>query len=332
MSTVKRMSISLYSSILLLSALLIFICIQGAIAQESEMDEEISRYKAALEQNPDDAKVHRDLGNIYARAGMLDEAIEQFERAMEIEYQRGYEAGKRDAIMGKQFRIYGSTLILSIVAGLFIAAVILTILSWSEINDKINSMRRNARIRAYARGVGDGLSPELRSQAIEIAQGKEKLRDAINRETDSNLKEAAASVLPKLDDLTRQASLLLELQQNLSEHIKDVDPAKLDIARREAEEKLRKETDEEAESALQYQLTQMKNRRVNYDKATAKIRTCDAVLKGITARIDATSMALMSLPSVFIKKQEFFERVSNELDEEISLTRDAAESVMEETS
>ena len=76
----------------------------------------------------------------------------------------------------------------------------------------------------------------------------------------------------------------------------------------------------------------MENKQANYERARAKIRTCDAVLNGINARIDATSMALMSLPSVLIRKQEFFERVSNELDEEISLTRDAAESVMEESS
>ena len=298
MSPVIRAFASSYSVIIVLMALLLCTCVQPTIAQESD----------------------------------TDEAIEQFRQTMENEYQRGYEAGRRDAIKEGKFRVYGSSLILSIVAGLFIAAVILAILSWSEILDKCRIMRKNARIRAFARGTGDKLKPELRDRAIEIAQGKEKLRDAINRETDSNLREAAASVLPKLDDLTRQASLLLELQQTLSEYIKDMDPAKLDISRRECEEKLRKETDAEAKNALQYQLTQVKNKQVNYDKTSAKVRTCDAVLKGIAARIDATSMALMTLPSVFIKKQEFFERVSNELDEEISLTRDAAESVMEESS
>lgn len=298
MSPVIRAFASSYSAIFVLAALLLCAYVQPAIAQESEPDE----------------------------------AIDQFKQTMEDEYQRGYEAGRRDAMKEGKFRVYGSSLILSIVAGLFIAAVILAILSWSEIFDKYRVMRKNARVRAFARGTGDKLKPELRDRAIEIAQGKEKLRDAINRETDSNLREAAASVLPKLDDLTRQASLLLELQQTLSEYIKDIDPAKLDISRRECEEKLRKETDAEAKNALQYQLTQVENKQVNYDKASAKVRTCDAVLKGIAARIDATSMALMTLPSVFIKKQEFFERVSNELDAEISLTRDAAESVMEESS
>lgn len=298
MSPVIKAFASSYSVIIVLMVLLLCTYIQPTIAQESEPDE----------------------------------AIDQFRQTMENEYQRGYEAGRRDAMKEGKFRVYGSSLILSIVAGLFIAAAILAILSWSEILDKYRAMRKNARIRAFARGTGDKLKPELRDQAIEIAQGKEKLRDAINRETDSNLREAAASVLPKLDDLTRQASLLLELQQTLSEYIKDMDPAKLDISRRECEEKLRKETDAEAKNALQYQLTQVKNKQVNYDKTSAKVRTCDAVLKGIAARIDATSMALMTLPSVFIKKQEFFERVSNELDEEISLTRDAAESVMEESS
>ena len=134
-----------------------------------------------------------------------------------------------------------------------------------------------------------------------------------------------------LDDLTKQAYLLLDLRQNLSDYIKDLKPAKLEMAQRECEEKLKTETDEEAKQGLQYQLRQIKNQQTNYSKAMAKIRTCDAVLGGISARIDATSMDLMSLPSVLIKKQEFFERVSTELEEEISLTRDATETVMEES-
>ena len=332
MSPIIRVFASSDSLIFVLTVLLVCTYIQGVMAQESESDDKISTYKSILEQNPDDANAHKALGTIYAKSGMIDEAIKQFQQAMEIEYRKGYETGERSALREKKLRVYASTLILSIITGLFVAAAILTILSWSEINDRLRDMRRNSRIRAFAKGVGGGLSPELRERAMEIAQGKEKLRDAINRETDSNLAEAAASVLPKLDDLTRQASLLLELQQTLSEYIKDIDPAKLDISKRECEEKLRKETDPEAKSALQYQLTQMENKRANYEKARAKVRTCDAVLNGIKSRIDATSMALISLPSVLIKKQEFFERVSNELDEEISLTRDAAESVMEDSS
>ena len=135
-----------------------------------------------------------------------------------------------------------------------------------------------------------------------------------------------------MEELTRQASLFLELRQNLSDYIKDINPAKLDVEYRKCEERLRKETDDEAKQALEYELKQIKNKRANYSNAAAKIRTCDAVLSGISARIDATSLDLMSLPSVLLRKQEFFEKVSSELDAEISLTRDAAETVMEESS
>jgi hypothetical protein len=111
----------------------------------------------------------------------------------------------------------------------------------------------------------------------------------------------------------------------------DIDPAKLETVKTECEEKLKSEIDEEVRRALQYQLKQVQNKQVNYSKAQARIRTCDAVLSGIAARIDATSLDLMSLPSVLIRKQEFFEKVSTELDEEINLSRDAAETVMEES-
>jgi len=243
------------------------------------------------------------------------------------EYKRGYEDGRRDA----ERRIYGRSLALSIVAGLFIAAVIVCILLWSEMSDRIDDMRKSARVRAFVKNINVHLSPELRHQAMEIAQRKEKLRSAIGRESDESLKEAALSVLPKLDDLAEQAALLLGLRQNLSDYTKDIDTAKLETLQSDCEGKLKTETDAEAKRALEYQLEQVTNKRANFSKAQAKIRTCDAVLSGIAARIDATSLDLMSLPSVLIRKQEFFEKVSTELDDEINLTRDAAETVMEES-
>ncbi len=256
-----------------------------------------------------------------------EKETEKLEETTKTEYERGYEKGRKDA--AKQ--IYGRYLALSIVVGLFIAAVIVSILLWSEMSDRINDMRKSARVRAFVKNINAHLSQELRHQAMEIAQRKEKLRDAISRETDSSLKEAALNVLPKLDDLSAQAALLLGLRQNLSDYLKDIDPAKLEMLQRDCEEKLRAETDAEAKSALEYQLEQVTNKRVNYSKAQAKIRTCDGVLNGIAARIDATSLDLMSLASVLIKKQEFFEKISTELDEEIGLTRDAAETVMKES-
>ncbi len=310
-----------------LALLLLFANLQKAMAQNTELDDEIRRYEAAVKQKPDDIEAHKKLGTAYARKGMADEATDQFEKAMEIEYDRGYENGRKDAAG----RIYGRYFALSVVVGLFIAAVIVSILLWSEMSDRIKDMRKNARVRAFARNINARLNPELRHRAMDIAQRKEKLRDAISRETDSSLTEAALSVLPKLDDLSGQAALLLELRQNLSDYIEDIDPAKLEMLQNDCEGKLEAETDAEAKRALEYQLKQVTNERVNYSKAQAKIRTCDAVLNGIAARIDATSLDLMSLPSVLIKKQEFFEKVSTELDAEIDLTRDAAETVMEES-
>ena len=300
---------------------------QETMAQETKLDKEILRYEEDVQKKPDDVKAHKKLGIAYAKKGLFDKTEDQFEKAMKAEYEKGYQEGKKDAAK----RIYGRYLVLSVVAGLLISAVIVSILLWSEMSDKIRAIRRNARIRAFTRGIKTTLSPELRDRADEIAQRKEKLRDAISRETDESLREAAFSVLPKLDDLARQAALLLELRQNLSDHVKDIDPAKFEMSQRDCEEKLKNETDAEAREALEYQLRQIRNKQANYSKAQARIRTCDAVLSGIAARIDATALDLMSLPSVLIRKQEFFEKISTELDEEISLSRDAAETVMEES-
>lgn len=318
----------LANMLLIISVLLI--C-ESAVAQNSELDEEIQKYETFVLQNPENANAHRDLGFAYAKKGEFSKALDEFDKAMKIEYNKGYERGSKDVLRKQGFRLYGRYVFLSIVIGLLIAAIIVSIFSLPELTDRYKSFQKNSRVKTFIKSIGIKLSPDMRDRAIEIAQSKEKLRDAIGRETDSSLREAALAILPRLDDLTRQAALFIELRQNLSDYIKDIDPIKLETARRECEEKLRKETDAEAKGALEYQLKQINNKRINYSRAGAKVRTCDAVLSGILARIDATSLDLMSLPSVMLKKQEFFERTSAELDEEINLTRNAAETVMEES-
>lgn len=321
-----------YNIYILISAILLLcLSLDEAISQQSGADNEILKYQTLARQKPDDSESHRDLGLAYARNGSFDKASDEFKKAIEIEYSKGYNKGVEDTIRKGGVKIYARYVILSIALGLLIAAVIVSILSWSELTDKYKILLKNARVRAFIRNISVSLNPELRKLAVEIAQSKEKLRDAISRETDSSLIEAASAVLPRLDELTRQASLLLELQQNLTNYVKDIEPIKLETSRMDCEEKLRRENDQEAKRALEYQLKQINNKRENYSKAQAKIRTCDAVLNGIVARIDATSLDLMSLPSVNIRKQEFFERISAELDDELNLTRDAAKAVMDET-
>jgi len=297
------------------------------MGQGTGTNEEILKYETAVRQNPNDAEAHKNLGNAYVRRGMTDRAIYEFNRAIELKYKEGYEKGARS----ENVRVYGFYVMLSIVVGLLIAAIIVSILSWSDIDDTLKDVRRKMRVRAFIKKIGVKLASDIRKRAVEIAQSKEKLRDAIHRESDPGLRDIASSILPRLDDLTRQASLLLELQQNLSDYIRDINPSNLDAAQNECAEKLKRETDQETRRALEYQLKQIKNKRDNYSRAEAKIRTCEAVLSGIAARIDATSLDLMSMPSVLIKKQEFLEKVSVELDEEINLIRNSTEAVMRES-
>ena len=283
------------------------------------------------ETSPASADDYKKLAISHVKDGMIDDAVKEFEKAVEISYNEGYEKGKSEAERQKSTKIYAKYVILSIVAGLYFAAVFIAILWWSEISSQVSSFRRMLRIKGFVGGIKVRLNPVLRNRAIEIARSEEKLRKAINQESSSGLGDIASSILPRLDELVRQAMLLLELQQNLSEYIKDMNPSKLESEQYDCEEKLKTETDKETKSALVYHLKQIKNKRENHAKAQSRIRTCDAVLKGISARIDATSLDLLSLPSVLIKKQEFFERVSVELDGEIDITKNATESVMEES-
>lgn len=275
------------------------------------------------------AEYHKKQAISYTKNGMTDEAIKEFEKAIQISYNEGYEKGKIEAERQKSTKIYLKYVILSIAFGLYLSAIFIAILWWSDISSQISAIRRNLKINGFIKAVKVKLGPELRKKAIEIAKSEDKLRRAINQENDPSLRDIASGVLPRLDELVRQALLLLELKQNLSDYIKDIDSSKLEREQAECEEKIRQETDQEAKRALEYHLKQLKNKYENYMKAKAKIRTCDAVLNGISARIDATSLDMLSLPSILIKKQEFFERISAELDSEIDLTKNATESVME---
>ena len=277
------------------------------------------------------AESHKKQAISYSKDGMTDKSIKEFEKAIQISYNEGYEKGKAESEKQKSAKVYVKYIILSIAVGLYLSAVFMAILWWSDISSQVSSIRRTLKINGFIGGIKVKLSPELRKQAIDIAKSEDKLRKAINKENDPSLRDTASGVLPRLDELVRQALLLLELKQTLTDYIKDIDPPKLEREQFDCEEKIRTETDPEAKGALEYHLKQVKNKRENYVKAKARIRTCDAVLNGISARIGATSLDMLSLPSILIRKQEFFERVSAELDEEIDLTKSATESVMEES-
>ncbi len=276
-----------------------------------------------------EAELHKKQAISYSKNGMIDEAIKEFEKAIQISYNEGYERGKAEAEQQGATKIYLKYVILSVVVGLYLSAVFIAILWWSDISSQVSAIRRRIRINGFLGGIKVKLSPEFRKKAIEIAKSEDRLRRAINQENDPSLRDIASGVLPRLDELVRQAILLLELKQNLSDYIKNIDQSKLEREKAECEEKIRQETDQEAKGALEYQFKQLKNKYDNYIKAKAKIRTCDAVLDGISARIDATSLDMLNLPSILIKKQEFFERISTELDNEIDLTKSATESVIE---
>lgn len=298
---------------IILAIVTIFYPIQIACAKESTVE------------------FHKKQAISYSKEGMTDEAIKEFEKAIQMSYNEGYEKGKTEAEKQKSTKIYLKYVILSIAVGLYLSAIFIAILWWSDISSQVSTIRRNLKINGFIGAIKVKLSPELRKKAVEIAKSEDKLRRAINQENDPSLRDIASGVLPRLDELVRQALLLLELKQNLSDYIKDIDSSKLEREQAECEEKIRQETDQEAKRALEYHLKQLKNKYDNYIKAKAKIRTCDAVLNGISARIDATSLDMLSLPSILIKKQEFFERISAELDSEIDLTKNATESVMEES-
>lgn len=323
---VKQNFITFLVNMLLIFWLLLLYNPEAINAQENVSDKDIQRYEEIIKHDQNNIEAYKNLASLYAKKGMIDEAIAELDKAMDIKYRKGYE----DAIKEKNFKFYGTYLFLSVIIGLLISAIVVSILSWSEIIDGLRTLYSDIRVKRFVRNIKVKLSSDLKSRAIEIARNKEKLRDAINHENDPSMKEITSGILPKLDDLIFQASLLLELQQNLSNCIKDIDLYKLEASMRDAEHSLREETDEEAKKAIEYQIKQLKNKHDNYIKAKAKIRTCDAVLRGIGAKIDATLLDLLSFPSVLIKKQEFFEKVSAELDEEIKISRDATDEVVEE--
>jgi len=277
------------------------------------------------------AKYHRDQGINYINNGMVNEAIKEFEKSSEASYKNGYNAGKADAERQKTGKIYTKYIILSILTGLYFSAIFIVLLWWADISSQSKAIKRWFKVKGLVRKISIKLKPELFDYALKISKSKEKLREAIKNENDIELNGIASSVLPRLDDLVRQAFLVIERQQLLSDYIEEINQSKLENEIYECEEKIKDEKDQEAKEALQYNLAQLKNKHSNYSKVKARLRTSDAILKGISARIDATSLDLLSLPSILIKKQEFFERISAELEAEIGVTKKVSEILIEET-
>ncbi len=52
--------------------------------RKGQLDEAVAQFQKALEINPNDAEAHINLGNALFRKGQPDEAIAQFQKALEI--------------------------------------------------------------------------------------------------------------------------------------------------------------------------------------------------------------------------------------------------------
>ena len=60
--------------------------LQRALAiQQSQMDMELEKNRAALENNPDDPQLNYELGNLYLGKGELNKAIHQFQKALALQ-------------------------------------------------------------------------------------------------------------------------------------------------------------------------------------------------------------------------------------------------------
>jgi tetratricopeptide (TPR) repeat protein len=66
------------------------------------LDEAIAEFQAALKYTPNAAEAHNNLGIAYGSQGRLNEAIEQFQQALRI--RPGFEDARRNLTMALQAR------------------------------------------------------------------------------------------------------------------------------------------------------------------------------------------------------------------------------------
>lgn len=270
----------------------------------------------------DTPEIHKENAIRLLREGDFQRAEREIQRAIEISYAKGME----DAEL-KNNGMSGRYILLSIATGLMVSAIVILVFLRDQIEGSISDISARIKTDNFIRNISISLDPELRSKASEFIKSKERLRKVISKERDPAIKAIASSILPKLDEMTKQALLLIELQQNLLTHTRQINYYQLESDQRNCHHKLEEEKDPEAIKAIEYQLRQLASKQESYKKAISKIRMCDAMLNGMIAKIDSTLLDLMSIPSIMVKKQEFFERMSTELEEEINLTKKATEDV-----
>jgi tetratricopeptide (TPR) repeat protein len=56
----------------------------NALFQKGQLDDAVAQYQKALETNPDDAQAHNNLGNALFQKGELDDAVAHYQKALEI--------------------------------------------------------------------------------------------------------------------------------------------------------------------------------------------------------------------------------------------------------
>ncbi len=139
----KKNFITFLVNMLLIFCLLLLYNLHVTSAQENISDKEIQAYEEIIRNSQNNIEAHKKLIRLYAQKGMIDKAIIEFDKIMDIKYREGYE----DAIKEKNFKFYGTYLLLSVIIGLFISAVVVSILSWSEITESLKSIHSDVRVK-----------------------------------------------------------------------------------------------------------------------------------------------------------------------------------------
>lgn len=237
-------------------------------------------------------------------------------------YQQGYEAARQEIARSIAIRYSITGFWAGFLAGLGGVVVVArkTILS------RMNTVRKKYELRKAFENIPTGLPPDVYDNADQIAHLYANILEQFRSTKGYTLSQYVERWRPRLKELMKKATQLLELLQELETTRKHVNQQKLEHTIADLQYTVRHAKDDEARHTAIKSLNRAKQTQHDLARTRRNIEHCETALQGIIGVLESMHLKISNL-KVNTQRTDLLEELSSDIEAEMAALETALQEV-----
>jgi hypothetical protein len=237
-------------------------------------------------------------------------------------YQQGYEAARQEIARNVAIR-YGIT---GFLAGFLAGVGGVVVIARKTVLSRVNDVRKKYELRKAFENIPTGLPPDVYDDADRIAHIYANILEQFRSTKGYTLSEYTERWRPRLKELMKKATQLLELIQELETTRKHVNQQKLEHTIADLQYTVRHAKDDEARHTAMTSLNRAKQTLHDLVRTKRNIEHCKTALQGIIGVLESMHLKLSNL-KVNTQRTDLLEELSSDLEAEMAALEAALQEV-----